>query len=118
MATSKLKSCDLFTGLDWNLFFPLVAFLIRPSQKHSDMAFFGLTNLGYQDPIGDNLLVNPKKVCQGKTGWIPQPHANYEPVLRLLGKRLNLSSPNHQATKSSGFSTEHLTILPHSDSCN
>ncbi|XP_075898157.1 sperm microtubule inner protein 11 [Nelusetta ayraudi] len=28
------------------------------------MAFFGLTNLGYQDPIGDNLLVNPKKVCQ------------------------------------------------------
>lgn len=47
------------------------------------MAFFGLTNLGYQDPIGDNLLVNPKKVCQGKTGWAPQPHTNYKLVLKL-----------------------------------
>ncbi|XP_034552008.1 testis-expressed protein 49-like [Notolabrus celidotus] len=24
------------------------------------MAFFGLTNLGYQNPIGDNMLVNPR----------------------------------------------------------
>lgn len=30
------------------------------------MAFFGLTNLGYQDPIGDKLIVNPKKSSQGK----------------------------------------------------
>lgn len=79
MATSKLKSCDLFTG--GLAFFVCVPDLTEP--KNSDMAFFGLTNLGYQDPIGDNLLVNPKKVCQGKTGWTPQLHTNYRPVLKL-----------------------------------
>lgn len=43
----------------------------RVKANFGTMAFFGLTNLGYQNPIGDKMIVNSRRASlpQGKMSW-------------------------------------------------
>ncbi|KAM6976507.1 sperm microtubule inner protein 11 [Aplochiton taeniatus] len=64
------------------------------------MAFFGITNLGYQNPIGNKMLVNPKasdfqvpyrlKDCDPKTSF----HTENAADLRGLSKQSRLPPVN------------------------
>lgn len=67
MVTPKPKVVIYSQVSEWKFIYDFL--YNRIESNVSTMAFFGLTNLGYQDPIGDKLIVNPKKASQGKTSW-------------------------------------------------
>ncbi|XP_069579044.1 sperm microtubule inner protein 11 [Brachyistius frenatus] len=52
------------------------------------MAFFGLTHLGYQNPIGDKMIVNPRGASQTQDGdltirpELPPSHQEQQGLLR------------------------------------
>lgn len=67
MVTPKPNDVIYLQVSEWKFIYDFL--YDRIESNVSIMAFFGLTNLGYQDPIGDTLIVNPKKTSQGKTSW-------------------------------------------------
>lgn len=67
MVTPKPKVVIYSQVSEWKFIYDFL--YNRIESNVSTMAFFGLTNLGYQDPMGDTLIVNPKKASQGKTSW-------------------------------------------------
>ncbi|XP_054902321.1 testis-expressed protein 49-like [Poeciliopsis prolifica] len=48
------------------------------------MAFFGLTQLGYQNPIGDNMLINPRGVPATEDDCF-HPKKEFRPMVKEQG---------------------------------